>query len=95
MSATLEKYYRVRDVALLLDFSTKWIAERAKAGDFGRCFSVVGEDGRGELRIPSSGVNAYIERNKVPRLEIQPIAARTEGELRRKAKDHPNVCTAT
>jgi hypothetical protein len=90
MSATIEKYYRVRDVALLLDFCTKWVVERAKAGEFGRCFCLEGDD----YRIPAAGVNAFIERNRVrPKEEIKPIAARTEGELRRKAKDSPDVCT--
>jgi hypothetical protein len=85
----IEKYYRGKDVALLLDFSDKWVLQRVKAGDFGSCFYVAGD-----WRIPASGVNAFINRHAVARGVVgEPVPARTEGELRRKLANSPNVCT--
>lgn len=59
--ALLAKHFSAVAVAKLCGGRSKrWAIDRAKAGDFGRCFF----DSRGWL-IPESGVLAYLKRHTV------------------------------
>lgn len=79
----VELYYtQVQIAALLGNRTTRWAIERIKAGDFG---SAVVKDGD-EYLVPASAVNSYLEARRLfPAPGIEPIPARSEGELRRKA----------
>jgi hypothetical protein len=86
-SKVIEKHYSPRELGFLLGFDEKWWRQRAQEGEF----AVRDEHGHtisqpvmlaGELRIPASGVNAYLARN--PYLYDAGIAARNHAELRRK-----------
>lgn len=81
----VEAYYSPSRLSLLLDYSTKWIWTKIKAGEFGPECVMIGDD----YRVPASGVNAFLARHHLKSPE--PILARTVGELRRKLESPPNV----
>jgi len=76
----VEAYYSPQHLALLLQFSTKWVWAKIKAGEFGPGCILIGDD----YRVPASGVNAFLERYHLRPAE--PVVARNEQELRRKLK---------
>lgn len=87
MSA-VEHYYTVQQLAFLLQFDRKTILVWVRDGRFGSgCLNVDGKD----VRVPASGVNEFARNQRIDapgRLEdvdLEPIAARTAGELKRKA----------
>jgi hypothetical protein len=87
MGNAIEKYYTVSAVALLLDFSTKWVTEQLLAGQFGKCIRL-GSGRTADYRIPASGINGWIARNSIgldAHAPVEPIAAQNQGQLRRKA----------
>ena len=79
----VEKYYSPAEVSLLLSLCTKTVIEKLKAGDFGEQVVNLGSELRPDYRIPASGMNAWLERRRV--FTEPGIAARSAGELRRKA----------
>jgi len=84
----VECYYTVQEVSLLLRFSERWVRERINEGAFGAGV----RDINGDLRIPASGINAFLDSK--PRFYDPGIKARNLGELRRKipkqnASNHP------
>jgi hypothetical protein len=79
-TGAVEHYYSVAHVALLLDFSERWVREV-----FSSAIVPCGSDDR----IAASAVNAYIAtRRGVRRIcaELQVLSARNPSELRRKAQ---------
>ncbi len=81
MIKAIEKYYTVQQLACLLEFDASTIRAKAAQGQFGPgVLNVGGKD----IRIPASGVNAWIENNRLVAMDLEPIAARTVGELGRK-----------
>lgn len=83
----VEKYYSTQELQLLVGFGEKWWRQRAQAGDLtlrDAAGNLVSQPLQlaGELRIPASAVNAYLER--CPYVYDAGIAARNQGELRRK-----------
>lgn len=81
----VEKYYSVSECALLLSCSEKTVVRKLKAGDFGQSVVNLGSKERPDYRMPASGVNEYLDRRRVFTEREPGIAARTEGELRRKS----------
>lgn len=85
-SRAVEMFYSPREVGLLLGFDEKWVRQRAQAGEFTvrHGDQVVAEpvELSGELRIPASGVNAYLARH--PYRYDAGVKARNKAELRRK-----------
>ena len=79
----LEMYYTVGETALLVRLCTKTVLQKLRAGEFGDAVVNLGSAERPDYRLPASGVNAWLERCRV--FTEPGIAARTEGELRRKA----------
>lgn len=79
----VEKYYSVSETALLLSIHTNTVKTHLHAGNFGGECVNIASDARPDYRIPASGINAWLERRRV--LTEPGIAARTVGELRRKA----------
>lgn len=78
----VEKYYTILEAALLLSVSTRTIERKVAARELGDVVNL-GTIDRPVYRIPASGLNAYLEAHK---LSAEPgIAARSIGELRRKA----------
>lgn len=78
-----QAYYRVADLVVLLRFSDSYIRRQIRAGEFGPRKDIISTDG-GELRIPATGVNFFLERHS-----FEPpngVQARTPGELKRKLK---------
>lgn len=82
MIKPIEKYYTVQQLGWLLELDAKTIRLKAHAGAFGD--AVLNLEGK-DLRVPASGVNAYLENQRVFPRDVEPIAARSVGELRRKA----------
>lgn len=83
----VESYYTVQRAALLLDLSDRTIKDLAKAGMFGPEVVDLGTPAKPDLRIPASGINEYLNARRLfsESVSDEPIAARTVGELRRKA----------
>ena len=85
----VEKYYTITETALLLSLHNDTVVIRMKAGEFGPgCVNLSTGDARPDYRIPASGINSYLDHR---RIFTEPgIAARSVGELRRKAgeKEH-------
>lgn len=79
----VEKFYSVPEVSLLLSLCTKTVLEKLHAQEFGAEVVDLGTAKRSDYRVPASGVNAYLERRRV--FSEPGIAARSVGELRRKA----------
>jgi hypothetical protein len=77
-------FYTVQAVGLLLGFCDKTVIAKLKAGEFGHGVVNVGSEERPDYRVPASGVNGYVASRRVFS-EVEPISARTPGELRRKA----------
>jgi hypothetical protein len=88
----VEKYYSVWQTAHLLDLAEETVIDKLKAGQFGtgvvNLGGTGGKDGKPYYRIPASGLNAYLDARRLFSEDInhdlQPVAARTVGELRRK-----------
>jgi hypothetical protein len=83
-----ELYYSIADLSTLLRFAEKTLRAKIKAGDF----SPPGANGEpdlgnileisGELRVPASGVNHFLDRHRL--VYDVGVKARNLGELRRK-----------
>lgn len=84
MNRAVEMYYTVQAVGLLLGFCPKTVIVKLKAGEFGSGVVDLGTVARPDYRLPASGVNGYLDARRVFS-EVEPIAARSIGELRRKA----------
>jgi hypothetical protein len=84
----VEMHYTVAQAQLLLGFEcSKTIIRKIKDREFGDKVVDLG-DKQPDYRIPASGLNAYLDRRLLFKSE-QPalgIAARSVGELRRKAQ---------
>jgi hypothetical protein len=80
-------YYTPDEVGMLLRLCSKTVIQRIKAGDFGPNVADIGSDRQADYRIPASGVNAYLASRRV--FSEPGIAARSVGELRRKAHVEP------
>jgi hypothetical protein len=79
----VEKFYSVAEVALLLSLCAKTVLAKAKTGELGDDVVNLGSDARPDYRIPASGINEWLAGRRV---FLEPgIAARSTGELRRKA----------
>lgn len=61
----VEKYYSVTDVAVLIDMHPKTICRKMKEGEFGKAVVNLGSEERPDYRIPSSGVNAYLDARRL------------------------------
>lgn len=79
----LDMHYTVQEVALLLRVSAKTVIRKLRARELGEDIVNLGTEQRPDYRIPAAGVNAYLDRNKI--FTEPGIAARSIGELRRKA----------
>jgi hypothetical protein len=79
----VEFFYTVQETSLLLRLCDKTIVAKLKAGEFGADVVNLGSELRADYRIPASGINDYLAAKRV--LATPGIAARTTGELRRKA----------
>lgn len=77
-------YYSVQSTALLLGLCDKTVIAKLKGGDLGGDVVNLGTELRPDYRIPASGINGYLRGRRLFS-EIEPIAARSVGELRRKA----------
>jgi len=83
----IEKYYTIAQAAWQLELSGKTITQRMLAGEFGREIVNLGGEGKAaDWRIPASGLNAWLDTRRLFSAPPQPIAARSVGELRRKAQ---------
>jgi hypothetical protein len=84
VSNAVEAYYTHRQIAVLIgNRSARWVLDEIKAGNFGARVVV----DAGDYLVPVSDVNAFLEKRRLFRddkQELEPITARTEGELRRK-----------
>jgi hypothetical protein len=83
----VEKYYSVTETALLVSCCTKTVRERIQLGELGAVVNI-GRPDKPDYRIPASGINTWLEARQVfgkPGNGEPGIAARTAGELRRKA----------
>lgn len=85
----IELYYSVAELSFLLRFSDVTIRRRIKAGDFSPPDSATGQpdlsnikDISGDIRVPASGVNWFLDRH--PLRYDAGIKARNTAELRRK-----------
>lgn len=87
MSGVVEAYYTPAQLATLLNFTTQWVVKMILAGEFGPNCVRIGSK-RADYRVPASGVNAWLTRNRVivDLDQVKPITARSPGELRRKSK---------
>lgn len=92
----VEKFYSVQDVGLLLTLCNKTVIVKLKALEFGKKVVNLGTDQRPDYRIPASGINDYLERRRVFTEVTRDvgIAARTTGELRRKAATQDDITQA-
>lgn len=83
----VEIYYTVQECAICVRLSDRTVKDKAKAGEFGKDVVDLGTSLRPDYRIPGSGINAYLDARRLFSESTDPagIAARTEGELRRKA----------
>lgn len=82
----VELFYTVQQAGLLLAFCDKTIIAKLKAREFGDAVVNLGSEERPDYRIPASGINGYLEARRLfsESSRLEPIAARTTGELRRK-----------
>jgi hypothetical protein len=79
MHRAVERYLSPQDVAFLLGFEVKWVYKR-------KHLFAGAVDLDGDLRIPASSVNKYLDEHLIaPKPLPEGIAARSVGELRRKA----------
>lgn len=85
MSKPAELFYTVGELAVMHKRCERVIRERCRRGDYGD--GVILDEK--EYLIPASGVNAWVEKRRVFPADscAAPIAARTEGEARRKHRD--------
>lgn len=88
----VEKYYSLRELSFLIGFAERFWRERAQSGEL----TLNDEQGNvisqpleiaGELRVPSSAVNAYLAKH--PYRYDAGIKARNQAELRRKIAQLP------
>lgn len=80
----VEMFYTVQATALLLSCCDKTVLSRLKAGEFGADVVNLGTAARPDYRLPASGINGYLTARRVFS-EFEPVVARSEAELRRKA----------
>ena len=73
----VELYLTTAQAAFALQFSPKWVRARVKDGSFPGAVDV-----DGDIRIPASAVNRFLDDHQV-KYEV-PISAAGIGELRRK-----------
>ena len=83
----VEKFYSVAETALLLSLCTKTVIEKLKAREMGEEVVNLGSPARPDYRIPASGINGWLAARRVFSFSTTDpgIAARSTGELRRKA----------
>lgn len=81
----VEKFYSVAETALLLSLCPKTVIGKLKARELGEDVVNLGSEERPDYRIPASGINAWLARRRV--FSELGIAARSPGELRRKAAE--------
>lgn len=75
----VEMHYTAQEIAVLIRKSDRYVRDKMKSGAFGADVFFVD----GEYVACASAVNDFIERHRLP----QPgIAARTQGEFRRKLR---------
>ncbi|HXJ73058.1 MAG TPA: hypothetical protein VNM37_09395 [Candidatus Dormibacteraeota bacterium] len=79
----VEKYYSVSECALLLSVCEKTVLRAIKARELGDQVVNLGSEERPSYRIPAVGINEYLARRRV--FSEPGVAARSVGELRRKA----------
>jgi hypothetical protein len=80
----IEMYYSVDAASIMLSVCSKTILRKIKSGELGKDVVNLGSDERPDYRIPASGINGLLDARRIFS-DPSPIAARTEGELRRKA----------
>lgn len=90
----IEQYYSVRLAAERLGLHERTVVIKLKARAFGNGVVNLSSTAAPDYRIPASGLNAFLNARRIflpdcnaqsePKPEL-PIAARTIGELRRKA----------
>jgi hypothetical protein len=85
----VEKFYSVAETALLLSICDKTVIRKLKEREFGEDVVNLGSDERPDYRIPASGINAWLARRRV--FTEPGIAARSTGELRRKASQRAGI----
>jgi predicted DNA-binding transcriptional regulator AlpA len=73
----VELYYSVPELEVLLRFSSAYLRKRIHAEEFPGTVNI-----DGDLRVPASAVNAWLERHGLA--TPRGLKARTAGELRRK-----------
>jgi predicted DNA-binding transcriptional regulator AlpA len=82
----VEAFYSHRQLCVLLGKSNRSIVDKIRTGEFGDQVILDGWD----YLVPASAVNEWIEHRRLfpepAEPSTAPIAARSEGELRRKAK---------
>ena len=91
-----QNYYTVAETAKKLSCCSKTVLRRLHKGELGLDVVNVSNDWQPDYRIPESGITAFLQARRVfassqPGLVSQPepqvgIAARSIGELRRKAR---------
>ncbi len=79
----VEKFYSVAETALLLSMCSQTVITKLKLREFGNDVVNLASEQRPEYRIPASGINAWLAERRV--FAEPGIAARSPGELRRKA----------
>jgi hypothetical protein len=79
----IEKFYTVPETASLLGVCHRTVKNRLKAREFGTDVVNIGTTEQPDYRIPASAINAWLSARRV--FPEPGIAARTVGELRRKA----------
>ncbi len=86
MNSLVEKYYTVTQLAFLFERTNETIIDRIKRGDYGHGVINTGSEAKPDYLVPVSGINAYIAARRLfsESPDLEPIAARSEGELRRK-----------
>lgn len=80
----VELHYTVDEVCLLLRLHRETVIKRMRAGEFGTEVANLGSEQRPDYRIPSSAIKSHLAEHFI--FTEPGIAARSLGELRRKAR---------
>lgn len=82
----VEMFYTVNEAALLLKLHRSTVLDKMKAREFGAGVVNLGSNEQPDYRVPASGLNDYLNKHLVFAEKTAPgLAARCDGELRRKA----------
>lgn len=88
MRGVVELYYTPEELAILLRLHVKTVLRQIREREFGAEVVNLGSEARPDYRVPSGGVNGYLAARRVffegDGGELG-VAARSVGELRRKA----------